>query len=220
MSAINIVTQPERIIIASDGAVMESRGKWFPSDGILVEKSSAKIVPIPHLNCVFASRGLKAPALPHAIVEGFESFDDLIVNFDQAFRTFCEGRQPIEMWLAGFGTDGPQVRFIQNAACERGPGYPEPYTSHRCSEVVIFPYREALFDVSLLINSGYEPDFLIESMTKLVAAQRERIKHNGLSFIGCFVQITILTPDRIETFITRRWPEDRIGGLIGAGVLN
>lgn len=208
MTAVNIIAAQRIITIATDGAVYDPSG--------FITAIGSKICAIPHLNCVFASRGIAdtLPIIAKSVTERYATFDDVIANFDENFQDVARDYHGIEVYVAGLSANGPIVRFIQNEGCPRGPGYPKPYTSTGMAGTIICPALPDDIAASVRVREIDNQDRIVQQLRRTVAAQRRHVNDYGWHSVGAFCQITTVTTKAIETRITDRWPEDRIGTFI------
>jgi len=204
MTAINIVTTPTLITIATDGAIYD--------DELRVTGIGSKIDLIPNLSGAFAFRGMNISNELRWCFSGYISFDQLLTNLDTNFRDITDGLEsPIELIVTGFSKEGPTTRFICNDQSETA-SVVQPYKSMQCGSVACGPSLGDEF--SLPLNADMPRDLVVKRLRQLVAAQRRQITDNqGRHAVGGFCQITTIAPKSIETRITDRWP-DQIGEFI------
>lgn len=64
------------------------------------------------------------------------------------------------------------------------------------------------------VDLDHSPQQMIERLRFAIECQRHDKNADGICYAGGFVQVTTVTPDRIEQRILHRWEEDKIGQLI------
>lgn len=208
MTAINIVVAPKIITIATDGAAYDPNG--------IVTAIGSKVYAVPHLNCVFASRGTAnaLSTIADSATECYVTFDDMLADYDANFEDVARDYRGIEVLVAGFTRAGPVARYIRNEGLPDHPGYPKPYTSVRTPNVFSGPLLPDDIAASIRIRAFDSQDRIVQQLRRTVAAQRRWVGEYGWHSVGAFCQITTVTTEGIEMCITDRWPEDRIGEFI------
>jgi hypothetical protein len=119
MSALNIIKQRDRVVLATDGAVYDvgtGALQGFP----------AKQATMPSLPAVFATRGspLATPTFAHLLGLRFQSFDDLVARIENELpdvharvRLLCRGNVNEPIVIAGWSRERnrPEAYFIRTA---------------------------------------------------------------------------------------------------------
>lgn len=223
MTALAILVEPEVVLIASDGAVLE------PQTFKLMQAAS-RIVLCPEWSCVLASRSQGWPAEAvrrQAQLANVMSFDELIARTDELVRTAAEGyRQASAPHTADFsvflaGWSDVQQRMALYVVGTLGASEQlrsdDAYKAAPLPNLVLVPSPtdRAAALVGLQLYRGEEQFSLgdpVQYLQRVIAAARfsSRGAPGEPCTVGCFIQVTQLQRDYAHTMITHRWT-DRIG---------
>jgi hypothetical protein len=233
MSATNIVCQPRHRCLhaVTDGA------SYLP-DGTLVS-IAPKAFSIPHWPGVVTGRGttVMTPLLAWALSAKFATFDAAVAGTESVLPGIVEdfnlSPHHCELIIAGWSkqrnapevyvikTTGEQPRYHSDehrSEVANGTRYlSEPMRLVRLPDLVAGPKLSP----QIMAESGFpgidldhEPAEMVERLRFVLECQRHDPNPEGKCWVGGFVQITTVTPDRIEQRILHRWDEDTVGRLI------
>jgi hypothetical protein len=230
MTAIVVIKQSRAVHLLCDGAACNG-------DGTL-NAPMVKAWPIPHLNAVVAARGsahLGPLFAMHAPKHGAKSFDGLTdrmpsiaqqitLDFAWLLQRSWQGSQ-FELVVAGWSesANAPACFFICNHPLH-GVTSP-PWQAIGIGPICLIPQTaEMEADLAREYPNGLkedEADPVTDGLRILEIQRRHPFQRSsdGQSMqvaVGCFAQLTTVTPGAITTKIIRRWP-DEIGRPLAAG---
>jgi hypothetical protein len=235
MTATNIVRLPRHqcILVMTDGA-------YYDKDSVL-RGIATKIQTAPNWPGIITSRGFVVPAaiIATKLLARFPTFDSLIEGAVLSIREIADehnfeawGAQLPEIILAGWSAKrGAPETYVVNLTDELPPGsdlsapgavIPLQYTMQALPACVAGPMIQV--DNPEAVSVGYRGirnksgsmDDCIDDMLTVIKLQR-RLKFDGgqHSYVGGFVELTVIRPDAIEQRVLHRWP-DKIGERVAA----
>jgi hypothetical protein len=235
MTAINVITQRDRMIIMTDGA-------WYDASGV-VTSISPKVHLLAHIGAVVAVRG-GGSQLASNVIEFVTKGRAAASNFDELVVLGTVSIKHIhEMMMAQglFFDDSPDMDFV---LCGWSPSksafeaYVIPtahraefdaagvksFTPNRVPDIGFVPVPSPAEFAAVgwtdpeSVNA-FDPFThgvrLMEAQRLVVGAMDNGAGKNGVTGhgVGGFVQLTTITREAIETRIIHRWP-DKIGERI------
>ncbi|WP_407530115.1 hypothetical protein [Methylobacterium oryzisoli] len=223
MTALAILVEPEVVLIASDGAVLEPQT-------FKLTQAASRIVLCPEWSCVLASRSQGWPAevvRRQAQLANVTSFDELIARSDELVRiaadAYCQTSPShsadFSVFLAGW-SDAQQRMALYVVSTLRASEQLRSDDAYKAAPLpnlvlVPSPTGRAAALVGLQVYRGQEQFSLgdpIQYLQRVIAAARFSGRGTPAEpcTVGCFIQVTQLQRDYAHTMITHRW-NDRIG---------
>lgn len=216
MSSVILFRQSDRVTVLTDGSCYEMNGTLIGH--------TPKVVPVPHLNAAIAIRGQSAALalVLGTLTQKADAFEDVEKVLPDVLELLTPNHETqtgdvVDLYVAGFGPDGPDSYVMVNHSHHRGVS---PFQATRTGPLCVAPGSRALEarmqelkPADAQTVDDIDPDdFGLEIIEE---QRRERFELVGdvfgeeKSIVGSFAQMTTIWPDRIETKILRRWPDQR-----------
>ena len=199
MSALNVVIGGDRVTVYTDGATVDEAGA--------LSAVMSKVIPVPHLDGVFASTGHPIAGIMMAGLTadaGCASFDDVEDCMAKNMRVLAKQPtfRPSQVVFAGWSTqrDMPCAWLVQSF---EAPGVPAFKMTRVHGMTMPVPLDTGL-------AGSVDP---IQTMESQRASDKRGDGHPPAHVVGGFIQETIVTRKGISFRILKRW-NDEIGKRI------